>query len=59
MTWLSWLMLAAVVAVIAAVTGLKPRGTRHVAHTRLMGVGRVMLLIIAIILGYIAFHTAR
>jgi hypothetical protein len=31
--------LAVVVAGVAAVTGLKPKGTRHVAYTRMMGVG--------------------
>ena len=59
MTWLFWLMLALIVATIAAVTGLKPRGTRHVAHTTLMGVGRVVLLIAIVIFGYIAFQAAR
>ena len=33
MTWLTWLILAAVVTAIAAVTGIKPKGTRHVART--------------------------
>lgn len=47
MTWLTWLLLAVVVAAVAAVTGIKPKGTRHVAGTRLMGVGRIVLVIIA------------
>lgn len=59
MTWLTWLLLAMIVAVIAAVTGVKPRGTRHVAHTNLIGVGRVILLVIVGILGYVMWHAGR
>jgi len=29
MNWLVWLILAAIIAAVAAVTGLKPKGTRH------------------------------
>ena len=36
MTWLGWLAIAVIIAAIAAVTGIKPSGTRHVAGTRLM-----------------------
>lgn len=57
MTWLIWLMLAVIVAAVAAVTGIKPKGTRHVARTSLMGVARVFLLIIAIVLIYQAWRT--
>jgi len=46
MTWLFWLSAAVLVAAIAAVTGAKPKGTRHVAHTGLMDVARVVLLVI-------------
>lgn len=56
MTWLSWLAIAVVIVAIAAVTGIKPGGTRHVAGTRLMGVARVALLIIVIIVAYLAFR---
>jgi hypothetical protein len=56
MTWLSWLVLAMIVAAVAAVTGIKPKGTRHVAHTRLMGVARLVLLFIAVILAYLAIR---
>jgi hypothetical protein len=56
MNWLVWLGLAVVVAAIAAVTGIKPRGTRPVSHSRLMGVGRLALLAIVIILVYVAFR---
>jgi hypothetical protein len=56
MNWLVWLGLAVVVVAIAAVTGVKPKGTRHVAHTRMMGVGRIALLIIVAIFLYLAFR---
>lgn len=57
MSWLAWFALAAVVTGIAAVTGIKPKGTRHVAHTSLMGVARVFLWIVAIILIVQAWRT--
>ena len=56
MSWLLWLALAALIAAAAAVTGIKPRGTRPVAHTRLMGVARLALLAIIIILVYFALR---
>jgi hypothetical protein len=56
MSWLAWLGLAVLVTAIAAVTGFKPKGTRHVAHTRMMGVARFALLIIVIIVAYLAFR---
>lgn len=57
MTWLGWLTLAVIVTAIAAVTGIKPKGTRHVAGTNLMGVARVFLAIIVIVLLYQAWRT--
>ena len=56
MTWLAWLGIAVVIVGIAAVTGIKPKGTRHIAHSRMMGMGRVALVIIAVIFAYIAFR---
>jgi hypothetical protein len=56
MNWLVWLGLAVVVVAVAAVTGIKPKGTRPVSHSRLMGVGRLALLAIVIILVYVAFR---
>jgi hypothetical protein len=53
--WLVWLGIAVVIVAVAAVTGLKPKGTRHVSRSRLMGVGRVVLVVIVIILIYVAF----
>jgi len=57
MSWLAWLGLALIIAVFAAITGIKPRGTRHVARTRLMAVARFVLVIIILILAYIAFQS--
>jgi F0F1-type ATP synthase membrane subunit a len=59
MNWIVWLGLAVAVAGIAAVTGIKPKGTRHVAHTRMMGVGRVALFVIVAILAYLAYRASR
>ena len=56
MTWLGWLGLAVIITAVAAVTGFKPKGTRHVARTRLMGVARIALLIIVAICAYLAFR---
>ena len=56
MTWLGWLGLAVIITAVAAVTGFKPKGTRHVARTRLMGVARIALLIIVAICVYLAFR---
>ena len=56
MSWVIWLSLAVVIAAVAAVTGFKPKGTRPVAHTRLMGVGRIALLAIVAIFAYLAWQ---
>ena len=55
MTWLGWLTIALIITAIAAVTGIKPKGTRHVAGTRMMGVARVALLIFVAICLYLAY----
>jgi len=43
------------------VTGIKPKGTRHVAHTRLMGMARLALLalIIIFVVAYFVFRSPR
>lgn len=56
LTWLAWLGIAVVIVAIAAVTGIKPKGTRHVAGTKMMGVARVALFIIIGIVAYLAFR---
>ena len=57
MSWLAWLGLAVLIAAVAAVTGIKPKGTRHVADTRLMGVARLALLVIVVIIAYLVFRS--
>ena len=56
MTWLTWLVVALLVATFAALTGIKPKGSRPVAHTRLMGVARVVLVVVALIVAYVVFN---
>ncbi|HQT94895.1 MAG: hypothetical protein B7Z68_01450 [Acidobacteria bacterium 21-70-11] len=56
MNWLVLLSLAGIIAAIAAVTGIKAKGTRPVAHTSMMGMARFILVVLAIILAYVAFR---
>lgn len=56
MTWLFWLGLAVVLGVLAAVTGIKPKGSRPVARTQLMGVARFVLLVLIAIVLYMAYR---
>jgi len=56
MTWLVLLGLAVLITALAAVTGIKPKGTQHLARTRMMGMARLALLMIAILLAYLAFR---
>lgn len=58
MTWIAWLTLAVLITAVAAITGIKPKGTRHVARTRLMGVARTILLIVIaiVIAAYVVFR---
>ena len=56
MSWFAWLGLAVLITAVAAVSGIKPKGTRHVARTRLMGMARLVLLVLLIIFAYLAFR---
>ena len=56
MPWLAWFALAVVITAFAAVTGLKPKGSRPVARTQLMGVARWVLLILALVVAYQAYR---
>jgi hypothetical protein len=56
MSWLAWLGIAVLIGVVAAVTGIKPKGSRPVARTRLMGVGRFFLLLLIALFAYLAFR---
>jgi hypothetical protein len=56
MGWLTWLGLAVLVAAVAAISGWKAKGTRPVANTRLMAVGRFILLVVVVVFAYMAFR---
>jgi uncharacterized membrane protein YozB (DUF420 family) len=56
MNWLALLGIAVVLVAVAAVTGMKPKGTRHVANTRMMGVARIILFFMAGVLLYAAYR---
>ncbi len=55
-TWLTWLVVALLVATFAALTGIQPKGSRPVARTQLMSVARIVLVVVVLILAYMAFR---
>ncbi|MHB8799566.1 MAG: hypothetical protein ACYDBY_13990 [Thermoanaerobaculia bacterium] len=57
MNWLVLLSLAVVIAVVAAVTGIKPDKTRPVARSRMMGMARIVLVVFAVVLAWVAFRS--
>jgi hypothetical protein len=56
MSWIFWLGLAVVIGALAALTGLKPRETKPVSNTRLMGVARFILVVMVIVFLYFAYR---
>ena len=56
MDWLTVLVVVVLIAALAAVTGVKPKGTRHVARTRLMGGARLAFLALIVLFAYLAFR---
>ena len=58
MSWFAWLGLAVIVTVIAAVTGIQPKGARSIGHTRLMHMARLVLIALIILGVYLAFRRA-
>jgi heme/copper-type cytochrome/quinol oxidase subunit 4 len=56
MTWIFWLGLAVAIGIVAAVTGMKPSGTRPVARTRLMGMARFVLIVVLLLFLYLAYR---
>lgn len=56
MSWLAILGIVVVFVALFALTGIKPKGTRRVASTRLMGVARLVLVIIALIVIWIVLQ---
>ena len=49
MTWLTALMGVALVVAVVAVMGVQPRGGRNVSTTRLLSVGRVVLILVVLL----------
>jgi hypothetical protein len=56
MNWLTVLWIVALIAALAAITGIKPSGTRPVARTGLMSAARVVLGLIALVIAYFAYN---
>ena len=56
MSWIFWLGLAVALSVFVSLTASKPKGTRPVAHTRLLAVARVILLILVVVLLFYWFQ---
>jgi len=56
MSWIFWLGLAVAIGIVAAVTGMKPSGTRPVARTRMMGVARLVLVVMLLLFLYLAYR---
>lgn len=56
MTWLSALVVVALIVAFAALTGIKPRGTRHVARTNLMMGARIALFLFGLVIAYVLFR---
>ena len=55
MNWIALLGIVVVIVALAALTGIKPKGTRSIAHSRLMTVGWIILLVIGVIIAWIVF----
>jgi hypothetical protein len=56
---MSWLLLLGIVAAVIAVVsvlGVRPKGGRPVDRTQLMGVARFVLIIAALIIGFLVFR---
>ena len=58
MTWLTALAAAVVVVAIVALFGVQPRGGRNASGTRLMSVGRAVLLIGVLIVAWLMLRAA-
>ena len=56
MTWLTWLIIALFVATFAALTGIRPKNSRPVANTRLVGVARFVFVVVLLIVVYMALR---
>lgn len=56
MTWYTWLIAAALLAAVAAVTGIQPKGARRVAGTSLMTVARAVLVLVVLLCLFLAYR---
>jgi hypothetical protein len=56
MSWAFWLTAAVVVSVLFALLGVRPKGARPVASSRMMGVARIVLVIVAVIILYLVWR---
>ena len=56
MSWLFWLALVVIFTAVIAITGAQPKGTRPIAHTRMMGMGRLVLVALVVIFAHAAFR---
>ena len=54
MTLFVLLGLAVLFVLLAALTGIKPSGTKPVASTRLMTAARIVLVLLAVVFGVLA-----
>jgi len=52
---LTAVLIAAVIALVA-VLGIRPRGGKRVGNTQMMAVARVVLLVIALVVLFVAFR---
>ena len=55
MTWLGLLLLVALVVAVAALTGVRPKGTRPVARTGLMTAARIVLALLVVVVVYVVW----
>jgi len=56
MSWIFWLVVAVIVTAVVGVTGIQPSATRPIGRTRMMHVGRIVLVAAVILLGYAVFR---
>jgi hypothetical protein len=56
MPWFVWFALVLIITAVAAITGLKAKGTRHVSHTKLMGTARWFLLFFVLVVAYLVYR---
>lgn len=50
MSWIYILGIVVVFVAVAALFGIKPQGTRHIAGTRMMAAARIVLVVVLLIL---------